>query len=256
VSPDAATFAVGAAALWSFLWWEERPQRRWPILILITAFALTVKMTNIVVLLALGVYMTLRLFDSLTSREPVPPKHSVRTWLTGGALLAGTAAVVAFGWLVALNTMGHAVPNPMSQRYKVTSLNIAPLMSNLGNWIIPLSHAWTVEKNPALETILLRFGPLMLSSGLIAAALFGVTRSRARSIAWSWLLIAFAGASTFIVVGYLYQSVFVPPPARYGYTLVPAMAALTSREIRTRPASAVVTILAVVSVILSIARLA
>jgi len=254
VTPDAANFAVGAAALWSVLWWEERPQRRWFILILITAFALTIKMTNIVVLLALGVYMALRMFGSLTSQEPVPPKHSVRTWLTGGAVLAGTTAVVALGWLVALSAMGDA-QNPMSQRYKVTSLDVAPLLSNLGNWILPVSHAWTSEKNLPLETILLRFGPLLLSAGLIAAALFGVTRSRARSIAWSWLLIAFAGASTFIVVGFLYQSVFVPPPARYGYTLVPAMAVLTSREIRTRPACAVVTILAIVSVILSIARL-
>ena len=255
VTPDAATFAIGAAALWSVLWWEERPQRRWPILVLITTFALFLKMTNIVILLALGIYMALRMFDSLNSREPIPPKYSVRTWLSGGSMLASTAAVVALGWMVALKTMSSDAQIPMGQRYKVASLDFAPLVANLGNWIMPVSHAWTVESNPALETVLLRLGPLLLSAGLLGAALFNVAPSRVRSIAWSVLLTAFAGASTFILVGYVYQSVYIPPPARYGNTLVPAMVALTSTGIRTRPARAVVTILAIASVILSIARL-
>lgn len=255
VTPDAGTFAIGAAALWSVLWWEERPQQRWPILVIITIFALCIKMTNIVVLVGLGVYVMFRMFGSLSSREPVPPRHSVRTWLTGGAFLACTAAVVALVWLVALNTMGDASQLPMSRRYKATSLGVTPLVANLGNWIMPLSTVWVKEDNPALEAALQRFGPLLLSAGLIAAALFGVTASRARSIAWSWLLTALTGGSAFVVAGYVYQSMYGPVPARYGYALVPAMAALTSMGIRTRPAGAVVMILAIASVILSIARL-
>ena len=255
VTPDAATFAVGAAALWSVLWWEERPQRRWPILVTITTIALCIKMTNIVVLVALGVYMMLRMFNGITSREPIPPKQSARTWLTGGALLAGTALVVGLAWTAAMNSMGDASQIPMNRRYSVTSLPVAPLFRYLGNWVLPVSNNWTGEGHPELETLLQRIGPLLLSAGMIAAALFGVIPSRARSVAWSWLLIAFFGASAFIVTGYVYQSVYVPPPARYGYTLVPAMAALTSMGIRTRPACAVVMILAIASVILSIARL-
>lgn len=212
-------------------------------------------MTNIVVVVALGVYLMLRMLASLRSREPVPPRHSVRTWLTGGAVLACTALVVAIVWLVALNAMGDASQLPMNRRYKVNSLGVTPLVENLGNWIMPLSTVWVRESNPMLETALQRFGPLLLSAGSIATALFGIIASRARSIAWSWLLTAFAGASAFVVAGYVYQSMYGPVPARYGYALVPAMAALTSTGIRTRPASAVVIIFAIVSVIASIARL-
>ena len=255
VTPDAATFAIGAAALWSVLWWEERPQRRWPILVIITTFALCIKMTNLVVIVALAAYIMLRMFNGITSREPIPPRHSARTWLTGGALLVGTAVVVAFGWTVAVNAMGDVSMLPMNRRYKQTSLDLTLLVRNLGNWIMPVSNNWTSERHPALVTVLQRLGPLLLSAGLIATALFGVTPSRARSIAWSWLMTALAGAPAVIAAGYVLMSAYGPVPARYGYALVPAMAAMTATGIRTRPARFVVMVLMAVSVLFSVARL-
>lgn len=61
ITPDAATFAVGAGMWLAALWWEERPSRRWPVLAVAVAAGLAMKMTNLTVVGAVGLYMLFRL---------------------------------------------------------------------------------------------------------------------------------------------------------------------------------------------------
>lgn len=265
ISPDAASFAAGAGVLWVTLWWEERPQRRWPALVLVTACVLALKMTNIVVLAAAGIYMLIRLsqlrlapVDDPRSTDGGSGPESVRTWVTGGVLLAASTVATAVGWMAVQAALAHGDPHdvPMNQLFATDSLRLPPLVGNLGNWVTPLSSPWVSVGDLELTTVLQRIGPLLIAAGIIAVALFGAGVPRTRAWAWACLGTAFFGATLFIVVSFYAQSVYVPPPARYGVTLVPAMTVLTALSVRTRPATAVLGSVALVSVVLSIVRLA
>lgn len=266
ISPDAASFAAGAGVLWVTLWWEGRPRRRWPALVLVTACVLALKMTNIVVLAAAGIYMLIRLIQMrwasvddarFTGTDTGIGPESVRTWVMGGVALAATTVATAVGWMALQAALAHGDPHdvPMNQLFATESLRLPPLVGNLGNWITPLSSPWVSVGNPELTTVLQRIGPLLIAAGVIAVALFGAGVPRTRAWAWACLGTAFFGATLFIVVSFYAQSVYVPPPARYGVTLVPAMTVLTALSVRTRPATAVLGLVALVSVVLSVLRL-
>lgn len=280
ITPDAATFAVGAGALLAALWWEERPSRRWPVLAVVGVLALAMKMTNVTVLVAIGLYMLLRLvigrWRATRGAPPAQPaaedaayvtstavvddpgaRVTPRGWIIGGVTLAATAVVVAGGWLVVQGAMTHGNLDaiPMNQRFKATELSLWPLVSFLGSWLTPLSSPWTAVGRGELTEVLQRIGGLLLASGFLAAAIYGLRPLRERVLAWATLLTGITGASFFIVLSFYAQSVYVPPPARYGYALVPIMAVLTAAGLRTRTAVLAGGALAVVAVVFSVVRL-
>jgi hypothetical protein len=100
-----------------------------------------------------------------------------------------------------------------------------------------------------------RLAQLVVATGFLSAAVIGWRNLRERALAWSLLVTGLTGASFFIVVSFYAQALYVPPPARYGYALVPAMAVLTATGIKTRPATLAVGGLAVVALLFSVARL-
>lgn len=294
ITPDAATFAVGAGALLAALWWEERPGRRWWVLAVVTAVALAMKMTNITVLVAIGIYMLVRLLlpwwharrgrasdatapvDDVAAQDGVEPSPAARAeiaaatatddpgtrvtarqWLVGGGTLAATALVVAVGWLVVQEQLTHGDLDkiPMNQLFRATALSLPPLVGFLGSWLTPLSSAWAAVGRPELTEALQRLGGLLLSAGFLAAAVIGFRPLRERVLAWATVLTGLTGASAFIVLSFYAQSLYVPPPARYGYALVPAMAVLTAAGLRTRLAVVATGALAVVAVVFSVLRL-
>lgn len=271
ITPDAATLAVGAGALLAALWWEERPARRWPVLALVTAVALAIKMTNITVLVAVGIAMVIRLvvqrwfpaqaelIAARTGADDVDRRPSPRLvdWLVGGATLAVTALVVAVGWQLtqAALTHGDLDAIPMNQKFQTDRLSTEGVISYLGQWLTPLSSPWAQVGRPEFTDALQRVSQVLLGAGFVAAALFGWRTLRERSLAWAVLLTGLTGASLFIVVSFVAQGLYVPPPARYGYALVPAMAVLTATSVKTRPATVAVGLLATGALLFSVLRL-
>jgi hypothetical protein len=273
ITPDAATFAVGAGALLAALWWEERPSRRWPVLALVTAVALAIKMTNITILLAVGITMLIRLAvqrwfpaqAELVGARTVDDDHGARPvreprlvdWLVGGITLAVTAGVVAVGWQVVQSALAHGDLDaiPMNQQFRADELSLTGLISYLGQWLTPLSSPWAAVGRAEFTDALQRLAQLVVATGFLSAAVIGWRNLRERALAWSLLVTGLTGASFFIVVSFYAQALYVPPPARYGYALVPAMAVLTATGIKTRPATLAVGGLAVVALLFSVARL-
>jgi hypothetical protein len=273
ITPDAATFTVGAGALLAALWWEERPSRRWPVLAVVTAVALAIKMTNITVLVAVGLAMLIRLVvqrwfpaqaelvaartsadDTVRGRAPAP---RLVDWLVGGATLAVTAAVVAVGWQLvqAGLTHGNLDAIPMNQQFRAERLSTEGLVSYLGQWLTPLSSPWAAVGRAEFTDALQRLSQLLIGAGFVSAALIGWRTLRERTLAWAVLVTGLTGASLFIVVSFYAQALYVPPPARYGYALVPTMAVLTAAGLRTRPATLAVGALAVGALLFSVLRL-
>lgn len=274
ITPDAATFAVGAGVLLAALWWEERPTRRWPVLALVTAAALAIKMANITILVAVGLAMLIRLVvqrwfpaqaDLMASRTAADGEGGGRygssprvvDWVVGGLTLAVTTVVVAVGWQVTQAALTHGDLNaiPMNQQFRADELSTGGLVSYFGQWLVPLSSPWAVVGRPEFTDALQRLSQLMVGAGFIAAALIGWRPLRERSLAWAVLITGLTGASAFILVTFYTQALYVPPPARYGYALVPAMAVLTAAGLKTRPAAITAGALAVVALAFSVLRL-
>jgi hypothetical protein len=124
-----------------------------------------------------------------------------------------------------------------------------------GVMLNPLA-SWLVEVGPAeYLTAVQRAAGYLLLAGLVATALFGATLSRTRSLAQAVALTAFLGGSAFVLLSYFSQGVYFAPPARYGNTLVPAMAVLTAGALRTRGAITFVSVLAGAAVVITVYRL-
>lgn len=273
ITPDAATFAVGAGALLAALWWEERPTHRWPVLAVVTAASLAIKMSNITILLALGVMMLIRLVvqrwfpaqaeliaartahDDLGARRVREPR--LTDWLIGGITLAVTTVVVAVGWQLVQTALTHGDLDliPMNQQFHADQLSLSGLVSYFGQWLTPLSSPWTVVGRPEFTDVLQRLAQLVVAAGFLSAAVLGWRNLRERSLAWSLLLTGLFGATFFILLTFYAQALYVPPPARYGYALVPAMAVLTATGLKTRPATVAVGGLAVAALLFSVLRL-
>lgn len=264
ITPDAAAFAVGAGALLTLLWWEDRPTRRWPALALVVALGLAMKATNVMILLALGVYVLLRLVDLWRGRSQGRPEGlsgtvtaSPRGLVVGVGAIAVPFVVVQVGWMLAQSRLGYVDPEdvPMARIFAIDRLPHAHVVEQVAVMLNPLA-SWLVEVGPAeYLTAVQRLAGYLLLAGLVSAALFGATLSRTRSLAQAVALTAFLGGSAFVLLSYFSQGVYFAPPARYANTLVPAMAVLTAGALRTRGAVAFVGVAAAAAVVVTLYRL-
>lgn len=269
ITPDAATCVVGAGVLLAALWWEERPERRWPVLAVVTTVALAIKMTNVVIVVALALYMLIRLVVLWSrARQADPPADTfapdasssvtMRSWLVGGATLAITSVVVGGAWLVVQGALQHGDPSdvPMNTRFAVAVLPLTGVFTAVGKWLTPLSSPWAGVGRQDMSDMLQRIGQLVLGAGLIGAAVLGLRALRERALAWAVVVAGLTGATMFVLLTFYSQGNYIPPPARYGYTLAPAMAVLTAVGLRTRPAVLAGGVLACSFVVMSVLRLA
>ncbi len=153
-------------------------------------------------------------------------------------------------------TRGDLDEVPMNQMFRVEALSLGPTIQFFGSWLTPLSNPWVVVADPDFTSALQQLGLVLLAGGFVAAIVIGHRVLRERVLAWATGLTGLLGASLFILASFYLQSLYVPPPARYGYALVPAMAVLTATGVKTRPATVTVGSVAVVAVALSVLRLA
>lgn len=252
IGPDAATLAVGGGVLLATLWWQDRPGRRWPVLAAVSALALTVKLTNLTLLVALGLYLLVRLVGALRTRD----RRTARGWLVGILTLGVTAAVVGGGWLLLQKGLTYGDPQdiPMNARFTVSSLAPESLLTPWGTWLVPLQQ-WAPVGDPGLSAVLKSLGTFLLPAGLAAAALLGSPRPGTRAAAWSLVVVGALGPSAFVLFTYLLQHSVWPPPVRYGYSLVPAMVVLTAVAVRDRGPRWALLAVAAAAAVLSVLRL-
>lgn len=261
VTPDAAALAVGAGAILSVLWWERRPGRRSPVLVAVLVLSLLLKMTNVVVWFAVGLYVLLRLVDlhvlrrpadapvaepssDVTERAMVP---SVRWFVVAAGLMVASAGAVLGGlsWYQARLAIPDAGVPPMQTLFQVDSLDPVRVLDSVGALLNPLQSAIVAVGSEELSSLGQRIAGLLIVAGLVATALFGSERGRTRSLAQAGLLTALVAGPALVVISYVAQGVYIPPPPRYAITLVPLMVVVTARSLRTVPARVCVTAAAV-----------
>lgn len=258
ISPDAATFAVGGGTLLAVLWWEERPARRWPVLALVTALGLAIKLTNVTIVAVAVLYIAFRVIPVWRSGVRGNRWVSLRAPMIAVAAMAGVAVVVAGGWLAVSSALAYGNPSdvPMNVRFAVSSISAGEVLGSLGVWLSPLAQQWASVGNPVLSDLLQRIGVVLLSGGLIGTVLLGLgaVRKRTWSLAWAILAVGTFAGPVYVLFSFYLQHVYVPPPARYGYAMAPAMAAITASVVKGRAAAAACGVVAAAAVAFSVAR--
>lgn len=264
VTPDASALAVGAGALLALLWWEERPARRWPVLALVVTVGMLLKATHVVVFLAIGAYVLLRLLDHVRGR-----RAGSEEGLSGSAtatprqlVVAGAAVLVPFlvvqvGWLLLQASLGQVDPTnvPMARRFGIDRLPFAHAVEQLGVLLNPLDSVLAEVGPGEYLSPVQRAGGYLLLAGLLGTAMLIATQPRTRTLAQAVALTGLLGGSVFVLLNYVGQGVFFATPPRYGLTLVPAMVVLTAAALRGQAPYRVVWLAAVAAFVISVYRL-
>lgn len=259
VSPDAMIVPVGAAAVWSVLWWQEKPGSRWWALVLMSILAVLIKMTNLMVIGGLGIYLLINALPAVRARA-VSVGHtrvSARNYLAA-AILVGVSTVVALGgWLSIQSNLAYGNPAdvPMNAQFAVDSFPVAGLIDSLGRFLNPLDspNVWVGEVE--IVNAMQRASGLLFVGGLVAGALFMFDEDSRTSLARAWVLAAVAGGIGFVVLGYVSQGSYFLPPSRYAATLLPFTVALTASYLNSRFSRGVVWFLAGAAVVGTVLRL-
>lgn len=256
VNPDSASLAVGGICLWCVLRWEQERRRAWPLLIVCAAVAELVKLQNLVVLLALGLYLLIRAIAPSTvdgRSEGAPARVPwVRDWrpLAAGAVLFVAAAVIAGAWSAVIRSLALIPPEdlPMSQRFLVDGFPMAGLLVPFGAFVTPLADPYLVPPlRSAWTAIFSELTVWLLLLGLLATALLGGVHERVAALARSWAIVGLLGGPILVVLNYFGQRQYIELPVRYALTLVPGLVVVTACALTTLVARRVAAALAVVS---------
>jgi len=252
VGPDSMTFGVGSAVLLTVLWWRERPTRRWPALAAVSALVLAVKLTNIVVLVALVLFLLVQLARAWRAGD----RRAARTPLVAIATVGTTAVVVAGGWSALFLALAHGDRHdvPMTLRFAADSLDPQAVLAAWGVWLVPV-QGWPLVAGVGYSALLQSLGVLLVPAGLVATALFGRPQPGARLAAWSMVAVGAFGPPAFVVANYVLQGSVWPVPARYGASMAATMVVLTILAVRDRGPRWVLVAVAPAAVAISVLRL-
>lgn len=258
ITPDAAALLAGAALVWSVLWWEERPSRRFWLPALLGLAAVAFKALNVIVVVLIALYVLLRLLQRFwwpraEDGEDRPGRRDADATLRRGPSawqsvgLVALVSVVALGGAVGyvLFSSATAVASSdgvsMAERVRADSFPLVQLVEHVGVFLqVFYSPGWWVTI-PTLGPLIQNVLGLVVFAGTFGAAFLADRVPRAaRTLAVSMLVVGLVGAPLIIAFSYVSQGMFVPIPGRYALTLVPAGLALAAAAARRRPAQLVV----------------
>ncbi len=274
VTPDAMGLAGGALVVLAALAWEARPdRRRLALLVLVGVVFSLIKLTNILVLGAVALFIVLDRTRRVRAAEgahaapepgaespsaqPAPEIPVSQRWTAAG--LASVAAVVAAGaWTVFSSARNHADPDDvpdMTVRFAVTAFPWNGMLDSALTLVSPMSSPWVAVGTPSLLFFTTSIVSLVLTAGTVAAALFSRTTPRVTLLARCVLVIAVLGSMGLVTMNYVTAHQYFALPARYGQSLIAPMVLVTAAMLRTRAGVATVSGLAVVALVMSAFRI-
>lgn len=216
VNPNAAAIAGGAAVLLSTLLWEKR-QLALAVPALIAATAMLLTNGAVLGVLAACVYLFARAFA-----DGNPRGRPRRFYLVAGAMLAGVALSAEVAWIGLRSVVSHS--SPISGLALPHGLD--RVASEAATLITPLSFA---PVSPAT----FHGWPAYLASFLVIGACAGAMLylkelDRLRSLGLAAILVMLLGGPFVFVTIFVVQRIDADVPLWYGFSLIPALAAVTA----------------------------
>lgn len=268
ITPDALGLAAGALVVLAALaWWARPDRRRLALLVLVCVLVSLIKITNIVAVAAIALYL---LFDrsrdesqaegtaERTAPGPAQPGVNATVQRFTAVGIGAAALLAAAAWTLFSNSRNHADPDDvpdMTVRFTVTGFPWNGMLDSALSMVQPLSSPWVAVGTPSLLWFTNTVVSLVLLAGVGAAAFFSSSTPRATLLARSVLAAAVLGSLGLVTMGYVTASMYFPLPPRYGIALVAPMALVTASLLRTRAQVVTIGALAVVLLVMSAARL-
>jgi hypothetical protein len=236
VNNDSTALAAGAAVTLATLRWAAGRLPLW-VPLLLAVIALALKVTNVAVLLmACAFVLVRRLQQSDRARQ------KWRSVLAPGALAfigvcAAATVVVTLGWSAVQDSRATVDPMDIVQNMIMRADHFNPgwLISALPSLLSPLSPEWLPS---VMKGVIGTSVGQLVNIGLLLLAAVGAVRARPGSTVRALAIATGAAALAFgplMVLGnYAALDMYFQIPPRYGFSLLPAMAALAGTAVRSR----------------------
>jgi hypothetical protein len=236
VNNDGTALAAGAAIALATVRWAAGRAPMWVPLALVVV-ALMLKVTNVAVLLMACTFVLIRqLQQSGRARQKWRSMLTPRTLAFVGVCGAATFAV-ALGWSAIQDSRATVDPMDIVQNMVMRADHFDPgwLVSALPSLLSPLSPEWLPS---VMEGVIGSSVGHVVNAGLLLLAIVGAVRARPGSVVRALAIATGAAALAFgplMVLGnYAALDMYFEIPARYGFSLVPAMAAVAGTAVRSR----------------------
>jgi len=236
VTNDATGLAAGAAVLLATLRWDQGRFRLW-VPVVVAAAAVLLKATSLAVLLLACAFVLVRAWQRASLERRPWWTALPRPALTFVGCLAVAAGVIGIGWSALSTARAH-----MDERLIPQNVTLSADHFEL-SWLTTSLLSMTTPLQPQfLQSVLTgQAGTIvanLVNVGLLVLAVVGAVRSepgsvvRALAISTGAAMLAFGPLLT--LINYATLGVQFGIPARYGFTLVPAMLALGGTAVRSR----------------------
>jgi hypothetical protein len=256
ITPDAAGLAVGALVLLVTGWWEARPgPRRTAVLVTVATVVSLIKLTNLVVVAAVALYLLMRP-DASTGEPSVT--SAVRRRLLPAGLVGATPLAAAGGWMAFVSSRPQIplddLPDMMT-RFHTPEFPWNGLADNALVLLQPLASPGVTVGSPQLASLAVALVSTLLVAGTLGAALFSAAPPAEAALARAVVGAAIAGSAMLVVMGFLSSGSYFPLPPRYSIALVAPMAVVTAACLRPRSGLALFAGVAVIAAVTSAVRL-
>lgn len=261
ITPDASGLMAGAALVLALTWWEERPSTvRALVLVLVGIVVSFAKMTNLVAVAAVVLYLLLRPTGVGDGTEGDDGRGRVAArarWAT--AVAVGLASVIAAGaWLAYVGSRPQipAADLPdMASKYQLTYFPWTGLVESSLSLLQPLSSSWVVVGSVPYLNFATAVVAMVVLAGTLAAALLTGAPPLEVALARGVVGAAVVGALLLVTAGYLFSGSYFALPVRYGIALVAPMAIVTASMVRSRSSLVLVGSTAVLALAATMFRL-
>jgi hypothetical protein len=254
ITPDSMALLGGAALVWSVLWWQDAPSRRWWLPAVLAALVVLVKALNILVVVLVALYVLLHAVVAEVRRRralagdgsadpgrPGPDDRAPRP--LQAAICIGAMSVLslalAFGYIVYTGATAVASSEgvAMTERTSADAFPVAATIQHIGVFLQVFYDAgsWNVLGSVGLLSQRL-IGLLVFGATFAAALVVRRVSTDLRLMAVSLLVVGLVGAPLIMAFTYLSQGIVVPIPGRYALTLIPAGVAVAAATLRGRAA--------------------
>ncbi len=245
ITPDSIALLTGALLVWSVLWWEESPRRRMWLPILLGVLTVLFKAINVIAVVLVVLFIVLRYAHGRlwpTHIEPdgtkAPRPGLIRSVILAALVsLLSLAGSVGYVLYIRVTAVVSTDAVPMTASSLTSRFPTVGFLTHTGAFLevfySPGSYVTTKLIGPLLQNAM---GLLVFAGTFAVAFLLDRTRSAARLLSISLLVVGLVGAPLIIAISYYSAHIYVPIPGRYALTLVPAGLATAVSAVRRQPA--------------------
>lgn len=227
VNNDAAALVAGAGMLLAALAWE-RGRAHWVIVPIVAAAAVALKVTNVIGVGAVIVYLVVRAASRETDR-------SRKALAKMAVAVTGAVGVTGLAWVAVHEALARGGPltNPNVARFQIGSISLSHVLGQLDAGVTPVRDVAPVVflDLTVLTAAVVVLNWLLLGTAVGAATLGGpATPTEALGIAG--LVAIVATGPLFVISNYVSLSMFASIPGRYALSALPVLAVVVALSLR------------------------